>query len=102
MGMTADADRALADSELMGQALELAEAAGCVGEVPVGAVVVSSGKVLARAANAPIRLNDPTAHAEMLALRAAGERLGNYRLPGVTLFVTLEPCAMCAAAMVHA
>jgi tRNA(adenine34) deaminase len=71
--------------------------------VPVGAVIVSAtGAVVARAANAPIARHDPTAHAEMLALRAAGRALGNYRLPGCELYVTLEPCAMCVGALVHA
>jgi tRNA(adenine34) deaminase len=73
------------------------------GEVPVGAVLVAAdGAVLAEAGNAPIADNDPTAHAEMRVLRAAGRTLGNYRLPGTTLYVTLEPCAMCAGAVVHA
>lgn len=84
--------------------LALAEAreAEAEGEVPVGAVVVRDGEVIARAHNRPIGLNDPTAHAEILALRAAAERLGNYRLTGCDLYVTLEPCAMCAGALVHA
>lgn len=87
----------------MRRALDLAREAGLAGEVPVGAVLVAAdGGVLAEASNAPISLNDPTAHAEILALRAAGERVGNYRLPGATLYVTLEPCAMCAGALVHA
>jgi tRNA(adenine34) deaminase len=94
----ADADRVL-----MEQALACAREAEAAGEVPVGAVIVAGeGAVLARAANAPIARNDPTAHAEMLALRAAGQVLGNYRLPGCTLYVTLEPCAMCVGALVHA
>jgi tRNA(adenine34) deaminase len=91
-----------ADAPFMAEALVLARAAEGDGEVPVGAVIVIDGEIVAAAANAPIRLNDPTAHAEILALRQAGERVGNYRLPGSTLYVTLEPCAMCAAAMVHA
>jgi tRNA(adenine34) deaminase len=91
-----------ADEQFMTEALALAGQAEAHGEVPVGAVIVSEGEVIAAAANSPIGLNDPTAHAEILALRAAGERLGNYRLPGTTLYVTLEPCPMCAAAMVHA
>ena len=70
-------------------------------EVPVGAVVVRDGKVIARAHNRPIHLNDPSAHAEILALRRAGRRLGNYRLSGCTLYVTIEPCAMCAGAIIH-
>jgi tRNA(adenine34) deaminase len=87
----------------MRAALDAARSAGERGEVPVGAVLVgSAGEVLATAANAPIGRNDPTAHAEVLALRAAGKRLANYRLPGATLYVTLEPCAMCASALVHA
>ena len=73
------------------------------GEVPVGAVLVDvQGQIVAQAHNEPVRLHDPTAHAEVLALRRAGAALGNYRLEGCTLVVTLEPCAMCAAAMVHA
>jgi tRNA(Arg) A34 adenosine deaminase TadA len=85
-------------------ALEEAQAAAATGEAPVGAVVVDpkSGEVIARAHNAPIARADPTAHAEILALRAAAERLGNYRLSGLTLVVTLEPCAMCAGAISHA
>jgi tRNA(adenine34) deaminase len=92
-----------ADVAWMEQALAAAREAGLVGEVPVGAVIVApSGELLARAANAPIALHDPTAHAEILALRAAGQALRNYRLPGCTLYVTLEPCAMCVGALVHA
>ncbi len=85
-------------------ALELAQAAAAAGETPVGAVVVdpSTGEILGRGANAPIGRADPTAHAEILALREAAERLGNYRLTGLELFVTLEPCAMCAGAISHA
>ena len=85
-------------------ALEEAQAAAGRGETPVGAVVVdpATGEIVARAANGPIGLHDPTAHAEILALRAAAERLGNYRLTGLTLVVTLEPCAMCAGAISHA
>jgi tRNA(adenine34) deaminase len=94
---------AVADLVLMEQALACAREAESAGEVPVGAVICAAeGAVLARAANAPIARHDPTAHAEMLALRAAGQVLGNYRLPGCTLFVTLEPCAMCVGALVHA
>lgn len=93
-----DADRAL-----MEQALACAREAEAAGEVPVGAVIAApSGAVAARAANAPIARHDATAHAEILALRAAGRALGNYRLPGCTLYVTLEPCAMCVGALVHA
>ena len=85
-------------------ALALAQDAARAGETPVGAVVVdpASGEIVAGAANAPIANNDPTAHAEILALRAAAARLGNYRLTGLSLFVTLEPCAMCAGAISHA
>jgi tRNA(Arg) A34 adenosine deaminase TadA len=85
-------------------ALEEAQAAAARGEAPIGAVVVdpATGEVIARAGNGPIGRNDPTAHAEILALRAAAERVGNYRLTGLTLFVTLEPCAMCAGAISHA
>jgi tRNA(adenine34) deaminase len=87
----------------MRAALRAARAAGERGEVPVGAVLVDpKGEVLATASNAPIERHDPTAHAEILALRAGGEKVGNYRLPGATLYVTLEPCAMCASALVHA
>jgi tRNA(adenine34) deaminase len=95
---TAEDDRAF-----MTQALDCARAAYGRGEVPVGAVLVGPGaEVLARAANAPIASHDPTAHAEIVALRAAGQVAGNYRLPGCTLYVTLEPCAMCVGALVHA
>ena len=88
---------------LMRMALEEARASAAAGEVPVGAVVVApDGRVLSRCGNAPVRGNDPTAHAEVLALRAAGAALGNYRLNGCVLVVTLEPCAMCAAALIHA
>jgi len=90
------------DRRSMARALELARQAAEHGEVPVGAVLVKDGEIIAEAANRPIASNDPTAHAEILALRRAGERLGNYRLPGTTLYVTLEPCPMCAGAMVHA
>ena len=85
-------------------ALAEAQAAADAGEAPIGAVVVdpATGAVVARAHNAPIGLHDPTAHAEILALRAAAEALGNYRLSGLELFVTLEPCAMCAGAISHA
>ena len=84
--------------------LALAEArqAEAEGEVPVGAVVAREGEVIAAAHNRPIGLNDPTAHAEVLALRAAAAKLGNYRLAGCDLYVTLEPCAMCVGALVHA
>jgi len=83
-------------------ALEQAEAAKAHGEVPVGAVLVRDGKVIATGANRPIAAHDPTAHAEIEALRAGGKALSSYRLTDTTLYVTLEPCAMCAAAIVHA
>jgi len=83
-------------------ALEEAEAGYRRGEVPVGAVLVREGVVLARAHNCPIATNDPSAHAEMLALRRAAEIIGNYRLAGTELYVTIEPCVMCAGAIIHA
>jgi tRNA(adenine34) deaminase len=87
----------------MQRALELAARAAADGEVPVGAVLVGpDGDVLAEGSNAPIGRRDPTAHAEIAALRAAAQRVGNYRLAGTTLYVTLEPCPMCAGALVHA
>jgi len=86
----------------MERALELARAAAAAGEVPVGAVIVRHGEVIAAASNRPIGTCDPTAHAEIIALRTAGDLLRNYRLLDTTLYVTLEPCAMCASAMVHA
>ena len=86
----------------MGEALALARAAGERGEVPVGAIVVLEGQVVGRGANAPISTHDPTAHAEIAALRDAARALGNYRLPGAALYVTIEPCAMCAGAIVWA
>ena len=90
------------DEHFMQLALAQAELAAAQGEVPVGAVVVHQGRVVAQAHNAPIGLNDPTAHAEVLALRAAAQRLGNYRLEDCSLYVTLEPCAMCAGAILNA
>ena len=91
------------DERFLRRAYDLALDAEQSGEVPVGAVLVDSGGVvLAEAFNSPIRLNDPTAHAEMLVLRAAGSKISNYRLPGTTLYVTLEPCAMCAGALIAA
>ena len=83
-------------------ALEQARLAWAEGEVPVGAVVVKDGEVIATGYNQPIGRHDPTAHAEIVALRAAAEKLGNYRLPGCELYVTLEPCIMCSGAMMHA
>ncbi len=90
------------DHRFMGLALEEAGAAEALGEVPIGAVVVLDGQVLGRGRNAPISLCDATAHAEIAALRDAGARAANYRLPGATLYVTLEPCLMCFGAMLHA
>ncbi len=86
----------------MAQALALARAAAAAGEVPVGAVIVKDGHVIGKGANAPRALHDPTAHAEIIAIRAASAALGNERLDGCDLWVTLEPCAMCAGAIVHA
>ena len=91
----------LSDEDGMRLALAEARAAADAGEVPVGAVVVQDGQVIATGRNAPVQANDPTAHAEIVALRAAAQRLGNYRLDGCTLYVTLEPCAMCSGAMLH-
>lgn len=90
------------DRQFMEQAIEQAKLAALAGEVPVGAVVVRDGKVISRAFNKPISNHDPSAHAEMLALREAALTEKNYRLPGATLYVTLEPCAMCSGAMLHA
>jgi tRNA(adenine34) deaminase len=91
-----------ADESWMRQAIVAAREAAAAGEVPVGAVLVRGGELLAVAGNAPIALHDPTAHAEVLVMRTAATRLADYRLAGTTLYVTLEPCAMCAAAMLHA
>ncbi len=102
---TPEGMRALAmtiDEHWMGRALELARHAAENGEVPVGAVLVRRESLIAEGWNQPIGSNDPTAHAEVVALRAAGRQERNYRLPGSTLYVTLEPCAMCVGAMVHA
>jgi tRNA(adenine34) deaminase len=90
------------DEAWMAEALALAHAAQARGEVPVGAIVVKDGAIVGRGGNAPIAGSDPTAHAEIAALRDAGRALGNYRLPGCELFVTIEPCVMCAGAMLHA
>jgi tRNA(adenine34) deaminase len=89
------------DDYFMREALSLARSAECLGEVPVGAVVVQGGVIVGRGFNSPIGESDPTAHAEIAALRDAARRLENYRLPGCELFVTLEPCAMCAGAILH-
>jgi len=102
-GPASDADAPVsADQRHMLAALELARQAEAAGEVPVGAVVACGEVVLGRGRNSPISLCDPTAHAEMLALREAAAAAQNYRLTGVTLYVTLEPCAMCAGALVNA
>jgi tRNA(adenine34) deaminase len=90
------------DAIYMQQAISQARNAWTLGEVPVGAVVVRDGEVIATGFNQPIGTHDPTAHAEIMALRAAATILGNYRLPGCELYVTLEPCAMCSGAMMHA
>ncbi len=96
------ATTAEADQHYMRQAMALAARAEALGEVPVGALVVFNGEVVGEGFNQPIARHDPTAHAEIMALRQAGRRLGNYRLTGATLYVTLEPCTMCGGAMVHA
>lgn len=90
------------DLHFMRQALQLARQGAELGEVPVGAVLVRDNEVLGTGFNQPISLHDPSAHAEMLAIRQASASLGNYRLPGCTLYVTLEPCSMCAGLLVHA
>ncbi len=92
----------MASDAYMRLALEQAQQAWNLGEVPVGAVVVRDGEVIAVGCNQPIGRHDPTAHAEIVALRAAADKLGNYRLPGCELYVTLEPCVMCSGAMMHA
>ena len=92
----------MSDEDFMRAALEQARMAGACEEVPVGAVVVLDGQIVGRGFNQPIRSHDPTAHAEVMALRDAAARIGNYRLPGCELFVTLEPCAMCSGAIMHA
>jgi tRNA(adenine34) deaminase len=90
------------DEFFMREALSLARSAECLGEVPVGAVIVRDGEIIGRGFNSPIGDTDPTAHAEIVALRDAARHCDNYRLPGCELFVTLEPCAMCAGAILHA
>ena len=98
------ADMTPDDQTLMQAALDQAREAALIGEVPIGALIFdpSSKTIVSTARNSPIRLNDPCAHAEILALRAAGQAIGNYRLGGLWLYVTLEPCAMCAGAISHA
>ena len=92
----------IADREAMEAALAEARLAAEAGEVPIGAVLVRADEIVARGQNSVIRTNDPAAHAEIVALRAAAQAIGNYRLNGCRLYVTLEPCAMCAGAMIHA
>lgn len=101
--MTNDHTESRVDDEFfMREALALAQQAEAAGEVPVGAVVVKAGEIIGRGYNAPISRHDPSAHAEMAAMRDAAQRTGNYRLVGCELFVTLEPCVMCVGAMFHA
>ena len=94
--------RMTGDEHFMREALALAQRAEALGEVPVGAVVVKDGVIIGRGCNQPIAAHDPTAHAEIVAMRDAAARTGNYRLAGCELYVTLEPCAMCAGAIMHA
>ena len=100
--LNADQDEAFSDERWMLEALRLADKAEQLGEVPVGAVVVLDGEVIGRGWNQPISGHDPTAHAEVLALKDAAARVENYRLVNADLYVTIEPCTMCAGAMVHA
>ncbi len=103
MKKTPDSSLIITDDEsFMQRAFELAKRAEKESEVPVGAVIVKAGEVIAEGWNRPITNHDPTAHAEIQAMRAAAETLGNYRLPGTTLYVTLEPCLMCMGAIIHA
>jgi tRNA(adenine34) deaminase len=95
-------DRRRSDSDFMREALRHAVTAGERQEIPVGAVVVLDGRIVGVGGNQPIGTNDPTAHAEIVALRDAGQRVGNYRLSGAALYVTIEPCQMCVGAMIHA
>ena len=92
----------MSDDHFMREALALAQQAEALGEVPVGAVVVRDGVIIGRGCNQPIAARDPTAHAEIVAMRDAATKIGNYRLAGCELYVTLEPCAMCAGAIMHA
>lgn len=92
----------ISDQEAMQAAVDEARAAGDAGEVPIGAVVIRDGLIVARGQNRVLRDQDPTAHAEVVAIRGCAAAIGNYRLNGCSLFVTLEPCAMCAGAMIHA
>jgi tRNA(adenine34) deaminase len=95
-------EKETSDEQYMAEALRLAREGAIMEEVPVGAVVVKDGEIVGRGFNAPISRQDPTAHAEILALRDAARNLGNYRLPGCELYVTLEPCVMCSGAIIHA
>ncbi|MEM7026834.1 MAG: tRNA adenosine(34) deaminase TadA [Pseudomonadota bacterium] len=90
------------DEHFMQRAYELAQKAQAQDEVPVGAIIVLNNEIIAEGFNQPITTHDPTAHAEIIALRAAGNKTGNYRFPGATMYVTLEPCCMCAGALIHA
>ena len=90
------------DEIFMDEAIQLAESASLMGEIPVGALVVLGGKVIGAAGNACIKKSDPTAHAEMLAIKQASSHVGNYRLAGASLYVTIEPCTMCLGAIMHA
>ena len=100
--MPEQGDLQMQDELFMREALSLAEQGAALGEVPVGAVLVQDGEIIGRGFNSPISLNDPSAHAEVQAIRDAATQLQNYRLPDTTLYVTLEPCHMCAGLMVHA
>jgi tRNA(adenine34) deaminase len=101
-GVDDGVELAVSDATYMQRALELAREAAAAGEVPVGAVLVRDGEIIGEGYNAPISGHDPTAHAEIVALRDAAYRARNYRLPGSVLYVTLEPCTMCVGAIVHA
>jgi tRNA(adenine34) deaminase len=97
-----DAEMQTTDQSYMQHALALAQQAAQIGEVPVGAIIVKDGIIIGRGSNNPIGKHDPTAHAEIMAIRDAAQHLGNYRLVGCTLYVTLEPCSMCTGAIQHA
>ncbi len=95
-------DQHISDTHFMKQAISLAGSASKKGEIPVGTIIVLDGEIIGEGENCPIYMNDPTAHAEIIALRDAAARCKNYRLPGTTLYVTLEPCIMCMGAIIHA
>jgi len=99
--MTVNVEELSEDERWMGRALELANRAEAAGEVPVGAVLVEAGEIIGEGFNQPITARDPTAHAEIVALRQAARSKNNYRLPGTVLYVTLEPCTMCVGALLH-